>query len=144
MKLAHPGSVTAHSHKDIARIKEKLKEKAAKDFKQYNSLCYDSDSDPQCHPLHRPPHRRSSKKHLRLQDSPARLARSKSKCIDKSAINKVLEEPKVKHDIGALYGELMAVKSEYKKLKGSYEQLAKEKEELSARGTTEQNPMEVV
>lgn len=71
MKLAEPVSATAHSHKDIARIKEKLKEKAARDPKQYNSLCYESELGPNL-PLHQQPNRRSSKKHLKLQDSPAR------------------------------------------------------------------------
>ena len=42
-----------------------------------------------------------------------------------------------RNDIGALYGELMAIKSEYKRLRGSYEQLAEEKMEVTNRGRGE-------
>lgn len=90
MKLADPTSATAHSHKDIARIKDKLREKAARDPKQYNSLCYEPEHTPNL-PLHQHPQRRSSKKHLRLLDSPTRLVRSKSRCTDKSGTSKLIE-----------------------------------------------------
>ena len=46
------------------------------------------------------------------------MVRSKSRQIEKS--NDKKDGQTKKHDIGSLYSELMAVKAEYKKLKGSY------------------------
>jgi hypothetical protein len=87
-----------------------------------------------CEDLEPPPlpQRHNSKRDVRQEHS-TKLVRSKSRHIDKSSEKRAQSK---KHDIGALYSELMAVKSEYKKLKGSYETLAKEKVELTQRGVS--------
>ena len=124
----------------ISQIKEKIREFEHNNLQKYNSICYEVEEQHGCNVPKDNKNRRKSKKQQFISSSSKKLVRSQSRCNSKNSSSKITESD-TKHNISSIYGQLMAVKSEYKKLKGSYEKLSQEKLQLTARGLSDHHEL---